>query len=219
MLRVLRIMLTVVLWGALALAGGAASVTAQNGDEDGFPLPTNTAFCEPGYMGPFVDCTPWEGVTVTYTSADGTFTQSCTTVATWERTAGCTINVPFGSTITASIDPAVVPTGYVLEQSPSQTFEIPDGPPQGEFGGPVFVLFAAETPTEVPTETPTEVPEPTAVPTETPEPEPTTPVDTLPGTGTGEASGTGYGEAGLIALVAAGLAAILGAGVIRRSAR
>lgn len=140
MLGRLRIVNAFMLLGLLALANAVAPVAAQDDELDGFSLAANTAYCEPGYLGPFVDCTPWDGVTVTYTSADGTFSETCTTVA-GERTASCSVTVPFGSTVTASIDPAVIPAGYMLEQASSQTFEIPAGPPEGEFGGPVFVLL------------------------------------------------------------------------------
>jgi hypothetical protein len=218
--RAIRFIVTVLLLGAMAQAGGTTRAAAQNGNGEGFPLPTNTAYCEPGYLGPFVGCTPWEGVTVTYTSADGTFSQSCTTAATWDRSASCEMSVPFGSSITASIDPAVVPAGYVLQQPASQTFDIPSGPPEGEFGGPVFVLFADVTPTEAPTAVPTEAP------TEPPTAEPALPVTEttpatgqvveLPGTGTGQGGATGSGGTLLAALGFLALIAGVGVGYVRR---
>lgn len=165
MLGRLRVVITVMVLGLLAYANAAAPVAAQDDEANGFPLVANTAYCEPGYLGPFVDCTPWDGVTITYTSADGTFSETCTTDA-GERTASCSVPVPFRSTVTASIDPAVVPAGYTLEQAPSQTFEIPDGMPDGEFGGPVFVLLPEVQPTAEPTVEPTVAPtvEPTVSP-------------------------------------------------------
>lgn len=109
---------------------------------EGFPLSSAAAYCEPGYMGPFVGCTPWEGVTVSLQSADGTFATSCVTAGT-DRAAVCTVNVPFGSMIIASIDPSAVPDGYALEKPATQEIQIPAGPPEGEFGGPVYVLLPA----------------------------------------------------------------------------
>lgn len=133
--------------------GGAQAVSAQPGqtaqyvavaqDAEGFPLPAFAAFCEPGYAGPFVDCTPWEGVTVSFATTDGTFATSCVTAGT-DRAASCSVTVPFGSMIVASIDPATVPAGYVLQQAATQELTIPDGPPEGEFGGPTFVLLRAD---------------------------------------------------------------------------
>lgn len=108
----------------------------------GFPLSANSAYCEPGYLGPFVDCEPWQGVTVTFETTDGAFATSCVTSGT-ERAAGCVVEVPFGSTVVASIDPGIVPAGYVLGKPASQEILIPDGPPEGEFGGAVFVLLPA----------------------------------------------------------------------------
>jgi hypothetical protein len=124
--------------------------TAGAQEAEGFPLPANTAFCEPGYFGPLEGCTPWEGVPVLFVSDDGTFSDSCVTIAAL-NSANCTVQVPFGSTITASIDPAAIPAGYVLEGASSVVFTIPDGPPEGLFGGPTFVLLPADTsPTEEP---------------------------------------------------------------------
>lgn len=114
----------------------------------GFPLSANAAYCEPGYLGPFVDCEPWAGVTVSFATTDGAFTTACVTSGA-ERAAGCVVEVPFGSTVVASIDLGVVPAGYVLEGPPSMEIVIPDGPPEGEFGGAVFVLLPASGDTTV----------------------------------------------------------------------
>ena len=116
---------------------GSQGAVAQSGEA--FPLPAAAAYCPPDNFGPFVDCTPWEGVTVTFESEDGSFSDSCVTAGT-DRAATCEMWVPFGSTITASIDPSVVPAGWTLFNDATQVWEIPDGPPEGEFGGPTFVL-------------------------------------------------------------------------------
>jgi hypothetical protein len=118
-------------------------VAAQEGE--GFPLTSFAAYCEPGHAGPFDGCTPWEGVTVSFVSADETFSTSCVTTGA-DRAATCTIMAPFGATIIASIDPATVPAGSTLQQPATQEILIPDGPPEGVFGGPTFVLFADEAP-------------------------------------------------------------------------
>lgn len=111
--------------------------------DDGFPLGAATTYCEPGYLGVFEGCTPWEGVTVTFVSSDGSYSDSCVTSGT-DRAAGCSVTVPYGSTITASIDKTLVSIQYTLEGDYEQTFDIPSGPPEGEFIGPVFVLFPSE---------------------------------------------------------------------------
>jgi hypothetical protein len=135
--------LACILMGLALVAGVAVTGTVRAGDVAGFTLPANSAYCEPGYLGPFVGCTPWSGLEVTFESSDGSFSDSCVT-ADAERAAGCSVVVPFGSTITASIDPADIPDGFVLEGETSVQIEIPDGPPEGEFGGAVFVLFAED---------------------------------------------------------------------------
>lgn len=133
--------------GMFALTSFAVPHASAQEDSGAFPLVLFSAFCEPGYFGPFDGCTPWEGVTVWMTSADGTYSSSCTTSGA-ERAASCTLDVPFGSVITASMDPAVIPAGYVLEGAATQEFVIPDGPPEGIFSGPSFVLLPAEAPVE-----------------------------------------------------------------------
>ena len=140
--RVQRTLASVVM-GLAMVAGVATAGTVQAGDVAGFTLPAASAFCEPGYLGPFVGCTPWVGLEVTFESSDGSFSDSCVT-ADADSAAGCSVVVPFGSTITASIDPADIPEGFVLEGETSVQIEIPDGPPEGEFGGAVFVLFAED---------------------------------------------------------------------------
>jgi hypothetical protein len=136
----------------------APPVVEQPPVEGGFPLPANAASCTPGYLGPFVDCEPWSGLTVRFVTTDGTFATSCVTSGTG-RAASCVVEVPFGATVVASIDPGVVPAGYVLEGPSSVQIVIPEGPPEGEFGGATFVLLpvpegATVSPTEV---APTEV--------------------------------------------------------------
>lgn len=126
---------------ALFALPGVMSAAAQPA-EAGFELYIDTAFREPGYLGPFVDCTPWEGVTVSFVASDGSFSTSCVTSGT-ERAAGCSVEVPYGSTVTASIDPAAIPAGYVLEGAASVEITVPGGPPEGEFSGVSFVFWRA----------------------------------------------------------------------------
>lgn len=125
----------------------AQGAVAQVNDPEGMLFGANTAYCPPDAQWPFQGCTPWEGVTVTFSSSDGTFNESCVTAA-GDRTASCTVNVPYGSTITSTIDPAIVPDGYVLEDEASQVFEIPETDPDGVFGGPVFVLLEQQEDTD-----------------------------------------------------------------------
>jgi hypothetical protein len=160
--RYLRILGVVILL-LLAVPPG----TTTQAQDEGFPISSASAYCEPGYFGPFVDCTPWEGVTVTLQSTDGSFSTTCVTSGT-ERAAICTVYVPFGSTIVASIDPSIIPDGYVLEKSVTQEIQVPDGPPEGEFSGPVYVLLPAAQDAPQPTDEPlavaTGIPATTAVP-------------------------------------------------------
>lgn len=80
-------------------------------------------------------------ITVTFETEDGSFSTSCATELYGERTAGCSVDVPFSSTVIATADPSGFPEGYALTSETSQWFEIPDGPPDGVFGGPVFIAL------------------------------------------------------------------------------
>jgi hypothetical protein len=151
-LRRLRVLLVLfVMIGGLF--GGSAAVSAAPGqgagglqgaqEGEGFTLGASAAFCEPGYMGPFVGCTPWSGITVSFVTSDNSVNTTCVTAGS-DRAAGCSVVVPFGSTVTVSIDPAVVPAGYELQGAATQTITVPDGPPDGVFGGANFVLLPAD---------------------------------------------------------------------------
>lgn len=130
---------------AMLLAGwvGGSQAAAAQEDGDAFPLTAFTAICPEEYAGPFDGCTPWTGVTVTFTQAGSDFAAMCVTSGT-ERAASCGVDVGFGTTITASIDPASIPAGYTLVSEPTQTLTIPDSDPEGVFGGPTFVLLAQD---------------------------------------------------------------------------
>lgn len=144
MSRMLRAAVATLFVTALIVSFALAQPASAQDEPDGFPLVTNAAFCEPGHAGPLVGCVPWEGLTVTVTSSDGLFSASCTTVAgsADARSASCLVYPPFGSYVTASIDAGSIPAGYELGNALSQEFQIPDGPPEGQFGGPVYLLYA-----------------------------------------------------------------------------
>jgi len=181
-------------------------------EEEGFPLGAIAAYCEPGYAGPFVGCTPWEGVTVSYESTDGSFSGSCIT-SDGERAAGCAMSVPFGSTIIASIDPSVVSDGYYLQGEAAQTFDIPDESPTGLFGGPVFVLLPLDDSGDEPVMNESEV-------GESPDPAGSA-ASSLPSTGTGLTGDMTESRLPLAPVMFMGAASLLmlGAFGLRRSSR
>ncbi len=219
-----------VIVGAFALAGAVAGDVAAQEEDEGFPLTAFTAICPPGeYGGPFVGCTPWEGVVVTFANADDpNWTRTCETAGT-ERAASCTIEVPFGSTIIGSIMPSVIPEGYALKGDLAVEYTIPDGPPDGVFGGPTFVIQPVEgEPAEepVPTEDPVvdEPEEPVVDETPVGDEPADDPVESeggkpisLPSTGSGAAPASSAVTAGLLA----GAATLLSAGAygLRRVSR
>lgn len=139
---------------SLAIIGipssSAATDVAPPAEGEGFGLGAITAFCPPNYAGPFVGCEPWEGVEVQIIVERGEafYSDSCVTESTAApteaRAAGCSFEVPFASTVTASIDASTIPDGYVLQRENRQTVDIPATRPDGVFSGPVFVLLPAE---------------------------------------------------------------------------
>jgi hypothetical protein len=122
---------------AMLLVGtfGSALVTAAQETDEGFPFGANTLICpDEDIVGMYSNCEPWDGVTVSFVSEDGTFNETCTSPQ-------CVIRVPYGSTIIASIDASQVPDGYYLYTEPVQEWPIPDEFPQGLFGAPTFVII------------------------------------------------------------------------------
>ncbi len=131
----------------LALLGGTMASAAQDESEEMFNLgivavncdiqaPTNITVQEEG-------CRPAEGVvfTVSVDMENGEGIGSCTaTVADVPNpiTAGCSIPIPFGASVSVNQDPRTVPAGYEIVQN-AQSFVAPDGPEAGEVGGVIFV--------------------------------------------------------------------------------
>lgn len=136
----------------VAIAAMANSLVRASGEEaphGTFRMGAITADCTFQTGGPLYGCTPWAGVVVTFVVEDstGTHTETCTTVDPGSpdaRAASCGIEVEFGSTVTASIDPAVIPAGYILNQDATQVWTAPDGPPDGVTGQPIFTLTAVD---------------------------------------------------------------------------
>jgi hypothetical protein len=130
--------------GAWAFFGLVSTDAAAQGDEGvEYDLLAVAYICpsEPfGGESFFQYCTSWEGLTVSLVSADGTIDTTCVT-ASW---GGCGTNVPWGSTITVSIDPAAVPEGYYLLGEPVVVFPAPDSPPNYPDIGPLFVVAPLE---------------------------------------------------------------------------
>lgn len=88
-------------------------------------------------------CRPAEGVvfTVSIDMENGEGIGSCTaTVADVPNpiTAGCSIPIPFGASVSVNQDPGTVPAGYQIVEN-AQKFTAPESPQPGESGGVIFV--------------------------------------------------------------------------------
>ena len=157
--RIHRLLL-VVSWVRL-LIGPPSPVAA----EDSFTLSNVAAICERTPTAfPFQggDCVPAEGAVIVVTTDVGTLVGTCIAVPeeAGSLIASCSVDVPFGTVVLVTEDVATITPGYAPESNP-QRFEVPSGPPDGPFGGPVFVnlpLTDDGTPDAVvptPTHTPT----------------------------------------------------------------
>lgn len=125
-----------------ALSGTTGIVTAQDVGSS-FNLAIVVANCERMPTGfPFQggDCVPSEGTVIVITTPEGGIIGTCIAEAANpnDLTAGCSVPVPPGSTVVVTEDVTKVPHGYAPTLNP-QTFDVPASPPEGEFGGPVFL--------------------------------------------------------------------------------
>jgi len=128
----------------LALMGTAAPpVGGMQESEDTFALGIVAANCEREPTAfPFQggDCVPAEGAVIVVTTSNGELVGTCVAEATEPEAvvAGCAIPVPYGSALVVTEDVATIPPGYAPTSNP-QPFEVPATPPDGVFGGPVFL--------------------------------------------------------------------------------
>lgn len=86
-------------------------------------------------------CAPATGIEISATDAAGNVISSCISeVATPGEsfTGGCSLEIPFGSTVTVTENMATVPAGYAPVEN-AQEFTAPNAPPTGFLGGPIFV--------------------------------------------------------------------------------
>lgn len=145
--RGIRGFAVVVAFGLVLGSTGFGNRMAAQDSGEGFRLGAVATACEQvPPSGPFVGggCVPVPGGSVTYSTTDGELIASCVTEASPTPDvpyASCVVELPFGITVVAAADASAFPEGYVLISPNPQTWPIPDGPPEGEFGGPVFMAL------------------------------------------------------------------------------
>lgn len=131
----------------LAIGGSSLVSAAQTESEEMFNLGIVAVNCDiqaPGNITVQEEgCRPAEGVvfTVSVDMENGEGIGSCTaTVADVPNpiTAGCSIPIPFGASVSVNQDPSTVPAGYEIVQN-AQKFTAPESPESGEVGGVIFV--------------------------------------------------------------------------------
>ena len=126
----------------LALASIVRPATALS-DEPTYELGMVAANCErmPTAF-PFQggDCVPAIGTVIVVTTLEGTLVGTCIAKASapGDVVAGCSVPVPLGSSVVVTEDTASLTSGYMPTQNP-QRFDMPSAPPDGAFGGPVFL--------------------------------------------------------------------------------
>lgn len=127
----------------LAFASIGPAVSAQ--EDDTFTLGIVVVNCDvnpPAQITvPEDGCAPGSSIEFMASDADGTVIGSCISQipdVEDSYTGGCTIEIPFGSTVIVTENMATVPAGYAPMEN-AQEFTAPDGPPTGFVGGPVFI--------------------------------------------------------------------------------
>lgn len=135
------------IFAVVSLFTASGSDTAARQSEGTFDLSVIVVTCErepTGYPFEGGDCIPSDHVSIVVTSTNGEPLGTCiTSTANGDVVAGCTISVPAGMTVTVTEDLDTVRPGYAPTLNP-QSFEVPVFPPDGVFGGPVFLNLPTE---------------------------------------------------------------------------
>lgn len=136
-----RYLILVIAFVSVISANGTNTAAQQS--EGDYELGIVAANCErkpTSYPFQGGDCVPAEGTVIVVTTSGGDLIGTCIAAATDldAPVAGCSILVPFGSTVTVTEDMTTVPPGYAPTNNP-QVFDVPTGPPDGAIGGPVFL--------------------------------------------------------------------------------
>lgn len=136
-----RCMILAVTFVSCITAGSVEAAARQS--EGAFELGIVAATCEREPTSfPFQggDCVPTEGAVIVVTTLDGNLIGTCVAeVATSSDViAGCSVSVPFGSTVVVTEDVTGLPIGYTPTNNP-QMFDVPTSLPDGVIGGPVFL--------------------------------------------------------------------------------
>lgn len=127
----------------LAFASIGSAVSAQ--EENTFSLGVVVVNCDvnaPAQITvPEDGCAPATGIEINATDATGSVISTCISdvaIPGESFTGGCSLEIPFGSTVTVTENMATVPAGYAPLEN-AQAFTAPDAPPTGFLGGPIFV--------------------------------------------------------------------------------
>lgn len=107
--------------------------------EDTFNLGINAVNCTSKPTGAFLreptpECSPGVGIWFEASGPDGTVYGDCVTALVPNGlSGGCSIPVPYGTTVTVTEDEDTIPAGYIPVQNPL-TIDLPPPPPEGEVG-------------------------------------------------------------------------------------
>ncbi|MCC6790641.1 MAG: hypothetical protein IT336_03095 [Thermomicrobiales bacterium] len=154
--------------------------TDQPADEL-FDLPIAVINCTampdtPIFLTESAECDPAPGVWFEATATDGTWLGACVSGGESAIAAGCTIPVPYDTTVVITEDEETVAPGYAPRDNPITVDTPSPGPPQGERSALGFVNLP------VPAAQPTSgASGPVVEPTETPSPEDARPAHIHPG--------------------------------------
>lgn len=104
-------------------------------------------------------CQPYDGVVIVITDANDTYIGECTTAPYDGAGSMCTVPVPLGSTVTASVSEAYIPANHTMSAK-NRTVTVPSDPGASQDAVPTFEFWddALLEQTVVPEDPPTDEP-------------------------------------------------------------
>lgn len=132
----------------LAIASIGTAVSAQ--DADTYALGVVVVNCDVNPPAQITiaeeGCAPGDGIEITATDSTSNVIATCIADIAEPGesfTAGCSLDIPYGSTVTVTQNMATIPAGYAPIDN-AQEFTAPNEPPTGFLGGPIFVNMLQE---------------------------------------------------------------------------
>jgi hypothetical protein len=126
---------------------GTDRATAQGTNDGTIGVSGTVTQCsvpiDQGGVDPDEVCTAIESIGISFTDEAGDEITYCTTEAAEvasPKAAACGINIPYGATVTVTLDESTIPEGLELYSPNPQSYTAREGQPVGVDAGPFFVI-------------------------------------------------------------------------------